>query len=68
MKQSYRKEMQEAKADKSDGKREGQGNRLGGPKLREGHRGPRFQQYTQLDAPWARILQEALSTQLIQMS
>ncbi|XP_014496678.1 uncharacterized protein LOC106758253 [Vigna radiata var. radiata] len=66
MKQNYRREQQEAKADKNDSRKaEGQGNRPLGPRLREGPRGPRFPQYTPLNAPRARILQEALSTQIL---
>lgn len=66
MKLNYRREMQEAKADKSEGKRvEGPGNRQNGQKGREGPRGPRFQQYTTLNAPRARIFQEASSAQII---
>ncbi|XP_014523893.1 uncharacterized protein LOC106780154 [Vigna radiata var. radiata] len=65
MKQSYRREMQEAKAEKSDRKKEGQGGRPGSTKAREGPR-PRYQQYAQLNAPRARILQEALSTHILQ--
>lgn len=62
MKQNYRREIQEAKVDKSEGKRgEVPGNRQHRLKGREGPRGPRFQQYTALNAPRARILQEALS-------
>lgn len=50
----------------SDGKKtEGQGNRQNGPREREGPRGPRFQQYTSLNAPRAQILQEALSAQIL---
>ncbi|XP_014500085.1 uncharacterized protein LOC106761090 [Vigna radiata var. radiata] len=66
MKQIYRQEMQEAKADRTNAKREGQGSRTGSPKMREGPQGPRFQQYAQLSAPRARIRQEALSAQIIQ--
>lgn len=46
MKQNYRQEMQEAKTEKSDVKKEAQGSRPGSTKAREGPRGPRFQQYT----------------------
>ncbi|XP_014523638.1 uncharacterized protein LOC106779933 [Vigna radiata var. radiata] len=63
MKQNYRREMQEAK-DKSEGK-QGQSQRPTGAKGRDGPRVPRFPQYTPLNAPWARILQEALSTQIM---
>lgn len=66
MKQNYRREQQEAKADMGDGKKaKGQGNRQNGPRGREGPRGPRFQQYTSLNAPRSQILQEALSTQVL---
>ncbi|XP_014496663.1 uncharacterized protein LOC106758235 [Vigna radiata var. radiata] len=66
MKQNYRREQQEAKAEKGDSRKgEGQGSRLNGPRLREGPRGPKFPQYTPLNAPRARILQEALSTQVL---
>ncbi|XP_014499257.1 uncharacterized protein LOC106760322 [Vigna radiata var. radiata] len=67
MKQQYQKEVQEARADKTDGKRtKGQANRQNGQKGREGPRGPRFQQYTTLNTPRVRILQEALNTQIMQ--
>ncbi|XP_014524387.1 uncharacterized protein LOC106780606 [Vigna radiata var. radiata] len=66
MKQQYRKEAQEGRMDKSDGRKtDGQGSRSG-QKNREGPRGPRFQQYTTLNTPRARILQEALSAQIMQ--
>ncbi|XP_014497027.1 uncharacterized protein LOC106758609 [Vigna radiata var. radiata] len=64
MKQNYRREMQDAK-DKGEGKQQGQSQRTGGVKGREGPRVPRFPQYTPLNAPRARILQEALSTQVM---
>ncbi|XP_014519756.1 uncharacterized protein LOC106776801 [Vigna radiata var. radiata] len=64
MKQNYRREMQDAK-DKSEGKQQGQPQRPGGVKGRDGPRVPRFPQYTPLNAPRARILQEALSTQVM---
>ncbi|XP_014490292.1 uncharacterized protein LOC106753024 [Vigna radiata var. radiata] len=67
MKQSYRKELQEAKAEKKENKRDGQSNRPGTAKARDGPRNPRFQQYTQLNAPRTRILQEALSAQVMQV-
>ncbi|XP_014503111.1 uncharacterized protein LOC106763429 [Vigna radiata var. radiata] len=67
MKQHYRKEMQEVRVDKSEGKRiERQGNRQNGQKGRDGPKGPRFQQYTSLNTPRTRILQEALSAQIMQ--
>ncbi|XP_014524092.1 uncharacterized protein LOC106780328 [Vigna radiata var. radiata] len=66
MKQNYRREQQEAKAEKGDNRKaEGQGIKPNGPRLREGPRGPRFPHYTPLNAPRARILQEALSTQIL---
>ncbi|XP_014523756.1 uncharacterized protein LOC106780034 [Vigna radiata var. radiata] len=66
MKQNHRREQQEAKAEKNDNRKaEGSGNRPTGPKLREGPRGPRFPHYTPLNAPRTRILQEALSTQIL---
>ncbi|XP_014503280.1 uncharacterized protein LOC106763627 [Vigna radiata var. radiata] len=67
MKQSYQKELQEAKSKKQEGRRDGQGGRPGSGKAKEGPRNPRFPQYTQLNAPRARILQESLSTQIMQV-
>lgn len=64
MKQSYKKETQEAR-EKEGRKTEGVSGRATGFKPREPIRGSRFQQYTQLNAPRAKILQEALSTDLI---
>ncbi|XP_014511473.1 uncharacterized protein LOC106770166 [Vigna radiata var. radiata] len=64
MKQNYRREIQEAK-DRDKGKREGQSHRPDTSKGREGPRGPRFPQYTPLNAPRAQILQKALSTQVM---
>ncbi|XP_014492874.1 uncharacterized protein LOC106755273 [Vigna radiata var. radiata] len=64
MKQNYRREVQEAK-DKGESKQQGQSQRPGGVKGRDGSRVPRFPQYTPLNAPRARILQEALSTQIM---
>ncbi|XP_014506291.1 uncharacterized protein LOC106766042 [Vigna radiata var. radiata] len=59
--------MQEARADKPEGKRiEGQGSRQSRQKGREGLRGSRFQQYTSLNTLRARILQEALSAHIMQ--
>ncbi|XP_014511822.1 uncharacterized protein LOC106770532 [Vigna radiata var. radiata] len=66
MKQSYRNELQEAKAEK-ESRRDNQGGRSGGNKTRDGPRNPRFPQYTQLNAPRARILQESLSTHVMQV-
>ncbi|XP_014503053.1 uncharacterized protein LOC106763369 [Vigna radiata var. radiata] len=66
MKQSYRKELQEAKVEK-ESQRDNQGSRPGGNKAREGPQNPRFPQYTQLNAPRARILQESLSAQVMQV-
>lgn len=67
MKQSYKREMQEAKGEMTDVKKsDGQTRRPGGTRTREGSRGPKFQQYTPLNAPQAQILQEALSAQLLQ--
>ncbi|XP_014521978.1 uncharacterized protein LOC106778519 [Vigna radiata var. radiata] len=66
MKQNYRREQQEVKAEKNDNKKvEGSGSKPTGPRLREGPRGPTFPQYTPLNAPRNRILQEALSTQIL---
>lgn len=67
MKQSYRKELQETKPEKHEGRWDGQGGRPGNAKGREGPRNPRFPQYTQLNAPRARILQESLSAQIMQV-
>lgn len=62
MKQSYKRENQEAKGEKADSKRcDNHSGKLGGAKQREPPRGPRFQQYTPLNAPHARILQVAFS-------
>ncbi|XP_047178016.1 uncharacterized protein LOC124845034 [Vigna umbellata] len=59
-------EGQEIKGDKTDGKKlDGQPRKPGGFKQREQPRGPRFQQYTPLNAPRARLLQEALNADLI---
>ncbi|XP_014503206.1 uncharacterized protein LOC106763546 [Vigna radiata var. radiata] len=66
MKSSYRKELQEAKAEKQENKRDGQSSRPSG-KGRDGPRGPRFPQYTPLNVPRARILQESLSAQIMQI-
>ncbi|XP_017420171.1 uncharacterized protein LOC108330176 [Vigna angularis] len=67
MKLSYKKESQENKGDRTDGdnKSGGHSGKPGGFKQREPPRGPRFQQYTPLNAPRAKILQEALSAELI---
>lgn len=65
MKQSYRKEAQEAKEKAKNRKSEGQHEKTGGFKQREPPKGRRFQQYTPLNAPRAQILQEALSADLI---
>ncbi|XP_014524300.1 uncharacterized protein LOC106780512 [Vigna radiata var. radiata] len=67
MKQSYRKELQEAKSEKQESRRDSQGGRPGSDKAREGPRNPRFPQYTQLNAPRARILQELLSAQIMKV-
>ncbi|XP_014499172.1 uncharacterized protein LOC106760216 [Vigna radiata var. radiata] len=64
MKQAYKKESQESK-EKAEGKKPDGSSRMGGFKPREAPRGPKFQQYTPLNAPPARILQEALSVNLI---
>ncbi|XP_014515665.1 uncharacterized protein LOC106773494 [Vigna radiata var. radiata] len=65
MKQNYRREQQEAKAEETNNRKgEGQ-SRPAGPRLREGPRGPKFPQYTPLNASRARILQEALSAQIL---
>ncbi|XP_014490820.1 uncharacterized protein LOC106753514 [Vigna radiata var. radiata] len=67
MKQNYRKELQEMKAEKQESRRDGQSGRPGNAKGREGPRNLRFPQYTQLNAPRARILQESLSAQIMQI-
>lgn len=66
MKQSYKKENQDARGEKSDDrKHDGQSGKNGGFRLREPPKGPCFQQYTLLNAPRAKILQEALTTDLM---
>ncbi|XP_022641616.1 uncharacterized protein LOC111242478 [Vigna radiata var. radiata] len=65
MKQAYKKEAQESK-ERVEGKRpEGQTARPARFKPRELPRGPRFQQYTPLNAHPTCILQEALNINLI---
>ncbi|XP_014491816.1 uncharacterized protein LOC106754319 [Vigna radiata var. radiata] len=64
MKQAYKKENQELK-EKAEGKKPDGSSRTGSFKPREAPQGPKFQQYTPLNAPPARILQEALSVNLI---
>lgn len=65
MKQAYRKEAQDSK-DKAEGRKpNGQASKPSGFKPRDVPRGPRFQQYTPLNAHPACILQEALSINLI---
>ncbi|XP_047160394.1 uncharacterized protein LOC124830663 [Vigna umbellata] len=63
MKLSYKKESQEIKT--NGGKSSGQAGKSGGFKQREPPQGPRFQQYTPLNTPRAKIFQEALSAELI---
>ncbi|XP_047149708.1 uncharacterized protein LOC124821808 [Vigna umbellata] len=66
MKLSYKKENQENKGERADrGKSGGQVGKPWGFKQREPPRGPRFQQYTLLNTPRAKIFQEALSAELI---
>ncbi|XP_017437959.1 uncharacterized protein LOC108344008 [Vigna angularis] len=53
--------------EKSEGRSQGgQSGKTGGFRPKEPPTGPRFQQYTPLNASRAKILQEALSTELIQ--
>lgn len=57
MKQSYKRENQEAEGEKADGKKcDNQSGKPGGAKQREPPKGPRFQQYTAMNVPRARIL------------
>ncbi|XP_047179657.1 uncharacterized protein LOC124846442 [Vigna umbellata] len=66
MKQSYKKEGPESKGDRTDEKKsDDQYGKPEGFKQREPPKGPRFQQYTPLNAPRARIFQEELSVDLI---
>ncbi|XP_047178625.1 uncharacterized protein LOC124845556 [Vigna umbellata] len=66
MKLVYKKENQENKGGKTNwGKSGGQVGKPGGFKQRELPQGPRFQQYTPLNASRAKIFQEALSAELI---
>ncbi|XP_017417505.1 uncharacterized protein LOC108328191 [Vigna angularis] len=66
MKLSYKKESQELRSEKADGGKPGNsGGKPGGGRQKEPPRGPRFQQYTPLNAPREKILREALSADLL---
>ncbi|XP_017408865.1 uncharacterized protein LOC108321582 [Vigna angularis] len=66
MKLSYKKEIQELRGERADtGKPSALAGKPGGFKQREPRRGPRFQQYTPLNAPREKILREALSADLL---
>ncbi|XP_017420381.1 uncharacterized protein LOC108330404 [Vigna angularis] len=66
MKLSYKKEIQELKGERANtGKSGVTAGKPGGFKLKEPRRGPRFQQYTPLNAPREKILREALSADLL---
>ncbi|XP_017428604.2 uncharacterized protein LOC108336643 [Vigna angularis] len=66
MKLSYTKESQEHRGEKMDGGKSGtSAGKSGGLRQREPRRGPRFQQYTPLNAPREKILREALSAELL---
>ncbi|XP_017431886.1 uncharacterized protein LOC108339258 [Vigna angularis] len=66
MKLSYKKESQELRSEKADGGKPGNSRgKPGGGRQKEPRRGPRFQQYTPLNAPREKILQEALSADLL---
>ncbi|XP_047149929.1 uncharacterized protein LOC124822015 [Vigna umbellata] len=67
MKLSYKRENQEAREERADGgKSNSSAGKPSGPKHGEQRRGPRFQQYTPLNAPREKILREALSADMIQ--
>ncbi|XP_047152768.1 uncharacterized protein LOC124824381 [Vigna umbellata] len=66
MKLSYKRESQEARGERTDGNKPGSSTgKSSGPRHREQKKGPRFQQYTPLNAPREKILREALSAELI---
>lgn len=65
MKQSYKRKVQEAKENTERKRLEGQPRKQGGLRPKEPPSGSRFQRYTPLNTPRARILQEALSAELI---
>ncbi|XP_047174666.1 uncharacterized protein LOC124842265 [Vigna umbellata] len=66
MKLSYKRENQEASGERTDDNKPGQSTgKTSGPRPREQNKGPRFQQYTPLNAPREKILREALSAELI---
>ncbi|XP_017423582.1 uncharacterized protein LOC108332789 [Vigna angularis] len=66
MKLSYKKESQELRGEKADGgKPDNSVGKSGGNRQKEPRRGPRFQQYTPLNAPREKILREALSANLL---
>ncbi|XP_052734126.1 uncharacterized protein LOC128196669 [Vigna angularis] len=66
MKLSYKRESQEVRGERADGgKPSSSAGKPSGPKHKEQRRGPRFQQYTPLNAPREKILREALSADLI---
>ncbi|XP_052724086.1 uncharacterized protein LOC128193930 [Vigna angularis] len=66
MKLSYKNENQELWGEKMDrGKPGNSAGKPGGSRQKEPRRGPRFQQYTPLNAPQEKILREALSADLL---
>ncbi|XP_052730552.1 uncharacterized protein LOC108324378 [Vigna angularis] len=66
MKLSYKKENQEAREARTDGNKPGSSTgKTSGPRPREQRKGPRFPQYTPLNASREKILREALSAELI---
>ncbi|XP_017410260.1 uncharacterized protein LOC108322623 [Vigna angularis] len=66
MKLSYKEDSQELWSEKANGGKPGNlGGKPGGGRHKEPRRGPRFQQYTPLNAPREKILREALSADLL---
>ncbi|XP_017405967.1 uncharacterized protein LOC108319369 [Vigna angularis] len=66
MKLSYKKESQELRSEKADGGKPGNSiGKPGGSRQKEPRRGPRFQQYTPLNAPREKILREVLNADLL---
>ncbi|XP_017411762.1 uncharacterized protein LOC108323711 [Vigna angularis] len=66
MKLSYKRENQELRGERADGgKPSGSTGKPSSTKYKDQRRGPRFQQYTPLNAPREKILREALSAYLI---
>ncbi|XP_047178710.1 uncharacterized protein LOC124845629 [Vigna umbellata] len=67
MKLSYKRESQEARGERADDNKPGSSTgKPSDPRHKEQKKGPRFQQYTPLNAPREKILREALSVELIQ--